>query len=114
MIVENVYFSTSCFSSNNVILLGHIASSVYFTLVVDLAINLNSLILSLANVPAHSAGLATRELNLINIFQVARYCSTELKSSLCCRPFSIYFSLVVFCMSTAFFNTFLVLPCVFR
>lgn len=82
MIIENMYFSTGCFSSNNVVLLGHVASPVDLSLVVDLTVNLNAFILSLNLVPAHSASCLVGEPNFVYTFQVARSSSSVLKSSI--------------------------------
>ena len=66
VIIENVYFSTSSFCSNYVILLRHVAGSVNLSLMVDLTVNLNAFVFSFNLIPAHSTGLLVRELNIIH------------------------------------------------
>jgi hypothetical protein len=82
MIIENMYFPTGSFSSDNVVLLGHVASPVDLSLVVDLTVNLDAFILSLNLVPAHSTSSLVREPNFVYTFQVARSSSSVLKSSI--------------------------------
>lgn len=88
MIIENMYFPTGSFSSDNVVLLGHVASPVDLSLVVDLTVNLDAFILSLNLVPAHSTSRLVRESNFVYTFQVARSSSSVLKSSIR-LPFSV-------------------------